>query len=240
MPTEVKLSHRQLSLPVGLKEEATFDNFISAGNAEIVENIAAAARGAGDALTYLVGSAGSGKTHLLQAACRQAAEQDRASAYLPLQHGDLAEEILEGLDTLPLVCLDAIHHIVGNDHWERALLRLMHGLRPMNGCLLVAATLHPAQLNCVRADLRTRLAGGLVLQLRELDDSGRRQALRQRAHSLGLQLPAETENYLLTHTRRDMHSLADLLERLDKQSLAAQRRLTVPFVKDVLSRMALI
>jgi DnaA family protein len=50
----------------------------------------------------------------------------------------------------------------------------------------------------------------------------------------GLDLPVETANYLLTRRKRDMASLYALLDRLDLESLNAQRRLTIPFVKTVL------
>ncbi len=49
--------------------------------------------------------------------------------------------------------------------------------------------------------------------------------------SIGIE---ETANYLLTRRKRDMASLYALLDRLDLESLKAQRRLTIPFVKTVL------
>ena len=38
----------------------------------------------------------------------------------------------------------------------------------------------------------------------------------------------------MLRVERDMQVLMDLLDRLDKASMAQQRRLTVPFVKQVL------
>ena len=57
----------------------------------------------------------------------------------------------------------------------------------------------------------------------------------RRARLRGLELPPETGRYLLNHYRRDMASLCALLDELDLASLAAQRRLTIPFVKGILS-----
>ncbi|MDH5572845.1 MAG: DnaA regulatory inactivator Hda, partial [Gammaproteobacteria bacterium] len=37
--------------------------------------------------------------------------------------------------------------------------------------------------------------------------------------------------YLLKHCPRDMKSLFEMLDRLDHASLAAQRKLTIPFVR---------
>ena len=41
-------------------------------------------------------------------------------------------------------------------------------------------------------------------------------------------------DWLLVHAGRDLAGLAALLERLDRASLAAQRRITVPFLRQVL------
>ena len=65
----------------------------------------------------------------------------------------------------------------------------------------------------------------------------RAQALQLRATHRGLDLPDETASYLLSRSRRDMASLYDVLDVLDEEALRAQRRLTVPFVRDVLKQM---
>ena len=73
-----------------------------------------------------------------------------------------------------------------------------------------------------------------MFQLHGLNDDDKIAVLRGRAHSRGLVLPDEVAGYLLRHCHRDLTALLELLERLDRASLAGQRRLTVPFVKDVL------
>ncbi|MCG8099354.1 MAG: DnaA regulatory inactivator Hda, partial [Candidatus Thiodiazotropha taylori] len=44
----------------------------------------------------------------------------------------------------------------------------------------------------------------------------------------------ETAQFLLQRTPRDIHFLTILLDRLDQASLAAQRKLTIPFVREAL------
>ena len=50
----------------------------------------------------------------------------------------------------------------------------------------------------------------------------------------GLALDAPALEWLLTRTGRDLGSLVRVLDRLDRESLAAKRRLTVPFLRGVL------
>ena len=87
-------------------------------------------------------------------------------------------------------------------------------------------------------DWRSRAAACVVYQLRDLDDAGRLEALRLRAAQRGLQLPPETADYLLRRMPRDLPSLFEILDLLDEASLVAQRRLTVPFIRDALERLA--
>ena len=59
-------------------------------------------------------------------------------------------------------------------------------------------------------------------------------ALRLRAQHRGIELPTETERFLLRRTRRDVQSLYGLLDRLAAAALHEERRLTVPFVRTLL------
>ena len=85
------------------------------------------------------------------------------------------------------------------------------------------------------ADLRSRLATGLIYQLETLDDTAKQQVLIVQAQARGLELPEEVAQYLLRHQSRDMRELIQLLQQLDKASMIEKRRLTIPFVRQVLS-----
>jgi DnaA family protein len=78
----------------------------------------------------------------------------------------------------------------------------------------------------------------VVYQLRDLDEAGRIEALRLRAAQRGLQLPQETSEYLLRRVPRDLPSLFEVLDHLDEASLIAQRRLTIPFIREALEKLS--
>jgi DnaA family protein len=129
--------------------------------------------------------------------------------------------------------VDDVQAIAGHLDWERALFALYERLRAHGGVLLVAARVGPAALGLALPDLATRLAAGLVYQLQALREDEKIAALRLRAGLRGFELSDEVARYLLARHPRDLHSLFALLDRLDSATLAAQRRLTIPFLRSL-------
>jgi DnaA family protein len=220
---------KQLALGVRLRADAVFDSFWPGVNGEAV----AALRAATSVPVWLWGASGSGKTHLLQAVCAATGEE---AAYFPLASLALPADSLAGFERSRVLCVDDVDVVAGDLTWERALFRLFNEAAELRTRLVFAASAPPRQLAWVLEDWRSRAAASVVYQLRELDDAGRIEALRLRAAQRGLQLPYETSEYLLKRMPRDLRSLFDILDQLDEASLAAQRRLTIPFIRDALEK----
>jgi DnaA-homolog protein len=238
---------RQLALGVKLRADAVFASFWPGPNSEIVATL----RAPSTVPLWLWGASGSGKTHLLQAVCAAAGEAasgeaasgapDAASpaAYFPLgAPRDLPPEALAGFERARVLCVDDVDAVAGDLAWESALFRLFNEASELGTRLIFAAASAPRQLDWRLGDWGSRAAACAVYQLRELDDDGRVEALRLRAAQRGLQLPYETSEYLLKRMPRDMHSLFAVLDQLDEASLVAQRRLTIPFIRDALEKHA--
>ena len=221
---------QQLPLGVRLAETARFDGFVAGPNRETLELLSG---GLPPRLLWLWGRAGTGKTHLLQASCASVGAGGGAAAYLDLESAG-TPDLLEGFDGLDLVCLDSLDRVSDDAAWNAAIFRLYTLMQDGAGRLYVASTGPPAALRFRLPDLRSRLLAGPVHQLHELGEDERMAALEQRAGRLGLVLPRESAAYLVHRLPRDMHSLCAVLDRLDEAALAAQRRLTVPFLRQVL------
>jgi DnaA family protein len=220
---------KQLALGVRLRADAVFASFWPGVNGEAV----AALQAPSAVPLWLWGAAGSGKTHLLQAVCAATGEE---AAYFPLASLALPADSLAGFERSRVLCVDDVDAVAGDLAWEKALFRLFNEAAELRTRLIFAAAAPPRQLDWSLEDWRSRAAACVVYQLRELDDAGRIEALRLRAAQRGLQLPYVTSEYLLKRMPRDLHSLFDILDQLDEASLAAQRRLTIPFIRDALEK----
>jgi len=228
---------RQLPLGVQLGVTHRFETFHEGGNREAVVALEARVAEAGRPPLWLYGPPGAGKSHLLQAACARAGASGLTAAYLPLaavRGGDPA--MLAGYERLGLVALDDVDAVAGDAGWERALFTFWNELAEQGGRLVLAAAAAPAAIPFSLPDLASRLAASQVHRLQPLAEREQAEALVQRARHRGLELPAETLQYLTRRAPRDFAALCRLLDQLDTESLAAQRRLTVPFVRDWLAR----
>lgn len=226
---------RQLTLKVGLRDGAVFEAFHAADNALCLNSLSALAEGRGETQLYIWGAPGSGKSHLLQAACHRAREVGLSTAYLPLDAmPESGGGVLEDMEAHEVLCLDALDAVLGVPAWDLALFNLINASRALGHRMVFASHDNPAHMPISLPDLRSRLLWGAVHRLQALDDEAKLAALRQRAHRRGFELPEEAGRYLLKVCPRDLGDLLEVLERLDHATLASQRKVTIPFIKTVL------
>jgi len=224
----------QLPLAIRWNDVVSFEQFVAGANAQALAAVSASAAGEAQGSLYLFGESGCGRSHLLQAACRRCGELGLPAVYLPLgQRAGLSPDLLEGLENMALVALDDLQAVAGSSDWEEALFHLYNRMQESGGCLLLSASGRPVDLGLELADLESRLNWGLVHRLQVLADEDLLSALEIRAKARGLELPADTGRYLISHYPRNAGSLFAMLDRLDLAALSAQRRLTIPFVKQV-------
>ncbi|MFI0473924.1 DnaA regulatory inactivator Hda [Halomonas sp. HMF6819] len=226
----------QLPLGVGLRDDATFDNyFASSANASLLTSLGRQLEPDAEPFVYLWGSPGSGRSHLLQAACHAASDRDKRALYLPLEDlGHFPPLMLEDIERLDLVAIDDLECVIGRKRWEEALFHAFNRLRDANKGLIIAASAPPRQLNVALSDLASRLSFGVTYHLHSLDDADRLQALKLRAGARGMELPDDVARYILHRGPRELGELCMAIETLDQASLSAKRKLTIPFVKSAL------
>jgi DnaA family protein len=223
----------QLPLALRFPPDQRFETFVAAPDGALAQ-LRALARGEG-ASVYVAGAAATGKSHLLLAACAEAEQAGRRVAYLPMAAAaGRLRDALDALEQADLVALDGLDIAAGNRDDEIALFDAHNRAHDAGRRMLYAARAMPDALPLTLPDLRSRLSQCARIALEPLDDAGRADVLRLRAQRRGLQLDDAAIDWLLKRVDRDLVTLTVLLDRLDRESLAAQRRLTVPFLRQVL------
>jgi DnaA family protein len=229
------LLNEQLPLAVQLRDDATFDNFFTGANGLLISELRRQLSG-GENYLYIYGGLGSGRSHLLQAACHWAGQHQHDAVFLPLDElvDYPPQQLLEGLEQQHLLCLDNIEAVLGNKIWEEALFHLFNRCRDAGTCLLISAASAVRELSVTLPDLRSRLSWGVLYQLQPLTDEDRAQVLRMRAEQRGVELPEDVCQFIVQRSQRDMPALMKTLAILDDASLRERRRITKPFIKNIL------
>jgi DnaA family protein len=222
----------QLALGVRLRDDATLENFLFlpalAALRPLLENQLLEC---GEPGIYLYGAPGSGRSHLLQAACHRLPAGQ--ALYLPLEQlaGVPADQVLADIEQMTLICLDNLDSVVGDEGWEHALFHLCNRARESGARLVFSAGEAPRNLPVQLADLQSRLSWGVVMQLPEPGDEDKLDIFRFRAQRRGLRVSPEVAAYIMSRAPRSLTALMEVLERLDRESLVQQRQLSIPFVK---------
>ncbi len=227
----------QLPLEIRLRDDCTFANYYAAANGQVVDALRAqlGSDPGGQRFLFLWGSEGTGRSHLLQAACHQAGAAGLRAIYLPM--AELAgcdPDIFDGLESLDLVCIDDVDTVAGEADWEEALFNFYNRMRDGDGRLLVAGDASPRGGHFALPDLVSRFSQCVVLRVQALSAAECVEVFRDRARRRGMEVRGEVADFIANRSARDLVALMNVLEELDRATLVAQRRLTVPFVKQVM------
>ncbi len=224
---------RQITLDLGLARGPTLDSFFAGPNEAALRHLQI---GVGSPVrspvpTYLWGATGSGKSHLLKAVHEALREQGAVAGWMDAS-------VLEPPpfnEAWSVLLLDDVHLYTAVQQ-QAAFNWFINAMAPKTGqprWVLAAGQLPPADLN-LREDLRTRLGWGHVFALQVLGEAERRAVLRQEADSRGIFLRDDVVDFMLTRFSRDMGSLIQLLDELDRYALRTQRAVTIPLIKSML------
>lgn len=225
----------QFPLQFEFQSNQGFNTFYPASNQEIVTELQDLISGAGEQQIFLYGGEGQGKSHLLQACCQLAHEKGMNPFYYPFNKKNLPTlSMFDGLEEVKLVCFDDVNEITGDLDWEQTFLNFLNQHLENNNRLILAARLHPEDIEVKLPELKSLLNAGLALKLKALEEDEIVAALIHKASYMGITISEKVGHFLVTHYACDMPSMWILLGQLDKATLSAQRKLTIPFLKQIL------
>ena len=182
----------------------------------------------------LFGHPGSGKSHLLQGLYHQMIKSSGSALYLPML-ASLEPYILQGLENADLVCLDDIDKILTSPGWQPSLFHLINACSDHGVKLVLSSSKHVTSLPIELPDLKSRMKGAYLLSTDKLSDADKLEVIRIKSMRRGFEMEADVCSFILSRSKRDMHHLARLVDRLDEATLRQQAKVTIPFVKRALN-----
>jgi chromosomal replication initiator protein len=223
-----------------LDPRLTFETFV-VGRSNTLTHAAAkqvAAARRGDMVMfnplYIHAGVGLGKTHLLQAITWAGnANGDRKVLYLTAerfmygfvtalknQNAIAYKEALRGIDVL---VIDDLQFLTGKN-MQAEFCHTLNALIDAGRQVVIAADRPPADLEALDDRVRSRLAGGLVVEMGPLGEELRYEILRNRInaarqHHPGFEVPETVVSYIsksITHNGRDLEGALNRLLALSK------------------------
>lgn len=209
----------QLALDLLLDPTPSLDNFIVGSNSELLGHL----RNPPSRSVFIWGESGSGKTHLLKALAHQNGLYASAENFPAVDTTNLPQ----------VLCIDDLESI--NPENLDTLFGLQNAYRAsLNKLLLIASRVAPKAITdhlSARDDVSSRLAWGLTLQVKELSDEQKLQALAAFFEHRGTEISADVIPYLLTRHSRNIKDLANLADNIDRYAFTQKRALTLALVR---------
>ena len=201
------------------------------------------AEDANDNLLYLHGSAGCGKSHLLQAvATRMAAADPHVQTFsFKETEGVPAQTLLKSLNRrfadAPALLLDDIHLAPADPAVRVPLWQLFNTHYEAGHLIVVTGATPPKELHNLDDHLTSRLLWGLVAKMDITDDDSRRMIMKKLAADRQIVLPADVIDLLLGRLPRDIPTLVTALDTINRLALAQKRKVSVPLAKEALETL---
>ncbi|AWB67737.1 DnaA regulatory inactivator Hda [Saccharobesus litoralis] len=229
----------QLTIDFAVDKLRSFDNFFVEENEALVDAlkrfVAKELCAPSDSLFYLHGSAGLGKSHLLEAVCQMGTELGLRCQYVPVASFiNMQPEITFGMEAADILCIDDIGLVEKSQVWQEALFDLVNRVIEQGHKIIFSSQFSARESQLSLADLESRLEWGETWKIKELDDEQQIRLLQFRANCKGMSISNDVAQYIHHRLSRDIASIIECLDSLDAQSLAEQRKLTIPFIKTVM------
>lgn len=122
---------------------------------------------------------------------------------------------------------------------EEDLFHLFNKIQQENQYLLVTSRIPLSQLDITLKDLTSRLKAVHAVTLKNPDDELLEKVLKKHFETRQLDIEPESVSYLLTRIDRSFKMLKDITEKIDSESLKEHRKITIPFLRKILTEEGL-
>ena len=217
----------QIPINFNFMLKKTLDNFIIGDNQLIIDSLKKIENQNQVILIY--GEKSSGKTHLCEAILNL-----NSIKYLFLN-----DEI--NLNGLPLnnkyniLIIDDIDKILVKNNSEEILFTLINNQIINNNIVIMTSTKDINECDIRLLDLKSRIISDQIFKIRDLSDDKKRDLIKKSCSDRGLEISHHVVDYILNNCNRDLYFLCRFINDLDSASLSLKRKITIPFIKKVLS-----
>lgn len=222
----------QQTLDLSIKSQRTFENFICKTNMEAKKMLEFYIKNPSDTMIVLKGDTGTGKSHLLHAACHLYQQSGRQASYIPMRNPADIELLLTRPLSGELVCIDDVHNATLHDDLEHLLFRLYNHTE-LAGCKLIWSMNKKNQFS--RKDLMSRQQAMLAIELMPYSPDEVYQILLQHLNAIQSPMPEEVCGLLLKSYTRNLPKLISKVKEIEEHACSLHKKVTLKLAKELIS-----
>ena len=186
---------------------------------------------------YLIwGNEGRGKSYVMRALHRKCLEGGKQSFHFSFKDKKVtSSEILTNLDSLEAVFIEDLHSMEISGDWEKAMFNLINECYISGTKVYLSSNIVPKDLKISLKDLSSRLSSFTAIEVPEITEEEKIQALLQSSERKGFLLDDKTIKYIISYTSRSLSNLLRLLNELDSFSLQKKKKISPSLVREMVS-----
>ena len=230
----------------------TFDNFVVGSSNRFAHGAAiAVANNPGQAYNplFIYGPAGVGKTHLLYAIANQLRRQHPDYKIVYIKGDQFTNELIAALQSgknvefrskyreADLFLIDDIQFIAGKDSTQEEFFHTFNKLYEEHKQIVMTADRKPSDMLTLEDRLRTRFEWGLMADIQTPDYETRMAILKNKAHSLGLELGDDVCDYIANNITSSVRLIEGTVKKIVAYRDLNNMPLDLPNVSRAISDM---
>ena len=139
------------------------------------------------------------------------------------------------LSSLEAIFIEDFESMEDSEDWERGMFNLINECY-MNGTKIYLSSNKVTKNMQIRlADLASRLSSFTAIEIPEITEEEKIQALIQSSTRKGLVLDEKTLKYIVNYTSRSLSDLLKLLNELDSFSLQKKKKISPALVREMIN-----
>ncbi len=207
----------------------TFDNFIVGPSNRMAHSAAnAVAKTPGTVYNplFIYGPPGVGKTHLLYAIANEIRKNDLEANIVYIKGDEFTNELVDAIKSgkniefrskyreADLFLIDDIQFIAGKDATQEEFFHTFNKLHEAHKQIVMTSDRKPGDMPTLEDRLRSRFEMGLIMDIQPPDYETRMAILKNKAHSLGLDLTDDVCNYIAINVTNNVRQIEGTVNKI--------------------------
>ena len=228
----------QLHLNVQLDDSISLDKFINCNSTKDFLNIInkTIENNSISNFYFIWGDEGRGKSYVMQGLHRKHIEDGKLTFHFSFKDKKVTSpEILMNLDSLEAVFIEGLESMEISEEWEKAIFNLINGCFVSGTKIYLSSNIVSKDLPIKLKDLASRLSSFTAIEVPEITEEEKKQALLQSSKRKGFLLDSKTIKYIISYTSRSLSDLLRLLNELDSFSLKKKKKISPSLVREMVN-----